>query len=61
MTRREYEVVNLAATGMTNSEIAERLTLTHNTVKTYMQSALGKLGARNRVEAIYKAHQAHLL
>ncbi len=61
MTRREYQVINLAATGMTNAEIAERLELTHSTVKTYVQSALEKLGARNRIEAIVKAHEAHLL
>ncbi len=61
MTRREFEVVRLLATGMSNPEIAEELCLSRNTVKTYVQCALQKLGARNRVEAIGKAHEARLL
>jgi Response regulator containing a CheY-like receiver domain and an HTH DNA-binding domain len=52
LTRREYEVLRLAAQGRTNPEIAETTGLARNTVKTYLQSALHKLGARNRVEAI---------
>ncbi|PRX44716.1 LuxR family two component transcriptional regulator [Prauserella shujinwangii] len=61
LTRREYEVLRLAAQGRTNPEIAEATGLTRNTVKTYLQSALHKLGARNRVEAIGKASEAGLL
>jgi len=61
LTRREYEVLRLAAQGQTNPEIAETTGLTRNTVKTYLQSALHKLGARNRVEAIGKASEAGLL
>jgi two-component system nitrate/nitrite response regulator NarL len=61
LTRREYEVLRLAAEGKTNPEIAESTDLTRNTIKTYLQSALHKLGARNRVEAITKAGEAGLL
>ncbi|PXY34371.1 response regulator [Prauserella endophytica] len=61
LTRREYEVLRLAAQGKTNPEIAQATGLTRNTVKTYLQSALHKLGARNRVEAIGKASEAGLL
>ncbi|MBC6448753.1 response regulator [Actinokineospora xionganensis] len=61
LTRREYEVLRLAAQGQTNPEIAESTGLTRNTVKTYLQAALHKLGARNRVEAISKASEAGLL
>lgn len=61
LTRREYEVLRLAAQGKTNPEIAESTGLTRNTVKTYLQSTLHKLGARNRVEAIGKASEAGLL
>lgn len=61
LTRREYEVLRLAAQGKTNPEIAESTGLTRNTVKTYLQSTLRKLGARNRVEAIGKASEAGLL
>jgi DNA-binding NarL/FixJ family response regulator len=61
LTRREYEVLRLAAQGCTNPEIAETLGLTRNTVKTYLQSAMQKIGARNRVDAISKASEAGLL
>ena len=61
LTRREYEVLRLAAEGKTNPEIALSTDLTRNTIKTYLQSALHKLGARNRVEAIAKAGEAGLL
>ena len=61
LTRREYEVLRLVAVGHTNPEIADELGLTRNTVKTYLQSAMSKLGARNRVEAFAKASEARLL
>ncbi|MDQ1012124.1 two-component system nitrate/nitrite response regulator NarL [Streptomyces sp. V4I23] len=61
LSRREYEVVRLAATGKTNPEIAEDLGLARNTVKTYLQTAMQKLGARNRVEAVRRAREEHLL
>jgi DNA-binding NarL/FixJ family response regulator len=61
LSRREYEVVRLAATGKTNPEIAEDLGLARNTVKTYLQTAMQKLGARNRVEAVRRAREERLL
>lgn len=61
LSRREYDVVRLAATGKTNPEIAEELGLARNTVKTYLQSAMQKLGARNRVEAVRRAQEEQLL
>ncbi len=61
LTRREYEILRRVAMGETNPEIAEALHLSRNTVKTYLQSALHKLGARNRVDAIVKAGEAGLL
>lgn len=61
LTRREYQVLRLVAAGHTNPEVADELGLTRNTVKTYLQSAMSKLGARNRVEAIAKASEARLL
>lgn len=61
LTRREYEVLRLAAEGKTNPEIALSTGLTRNTVKTYLQSVLHKIGARNRVEAVSKAGEAGLL
>lgn len=61
LTKREYDVLRLVAVGHTNPEIADRLGLARNTVKTYLQSAMSKLGARNRVEAIARAGEARLL
>jgi len=61
LTRREYEILRRVAIGETNSEIAEVIGLSRNTVKTYLQSALQKLGARNRVEAIARANEFGLL
>jgi two-component system, NarL family, nitrate/nitrite response regulator NarL len=61
LTTREYDVLRRVALGETNPEIAEALALTRNTVKSYLQSAFGKLDARNRVEAIIRAREAGLL
>ncbi len=55
LSSRELEVVQLAAQGMSNPEIAEQLFLARGTVKAYMESVLRKLEARNRVEAVMVA------
>jgi two-component system nitrate/nitrite response regulator NarL len=61
LTRREYEILRHVAMGKTNPEIAVALGLTRNTVKTYLQRALEKLSARNRVEALARANQLGIL
>lgn len=61
LTRREYDILRRVAMGETNPEIAAALGLTRNTVKTYLQRALEKLGARNRVEALSRANQLGIL
>jgi DNA-binding NarL/FixJ family response regulator len=61
LTRREYDILRRVAMGETNPEIAVALGLTRNTVKTYLQRALEKLGARNRVEALSRASQIGIL
>lgn len=61
LTRREYEILRRVATGETNAEIAHVLGLATNTVKTYFQRALEKLGARNRMEAVTYAREIGLL
>jgi len=61
LTRREYEILRHVAMGETNPEIAAALGLTRNTVKTYLQRTLEKLGARNRVEALARANQLGIL
>jgi DNA-binding NarL/FixJ family response regulator len=61
LTRREYEILRHVAMGKTNPEIAEALGLARNTVKTYLQRALEKLHAHNRVEALARASQLGIL
>ncbi|MFF3373787.1 response regulator transcription factor [Streptomyces sp. NPDC002680] len=61
LTRREYEILRRVAMGETNPEIGEALGLTRNTVKTYLQRTLEKLGARNRVEALSRANEYGIL
>ncbi|MFQ5408663.1 MAG: response regulator [Anaerolineales bacterium] len=51
LTSREHEVLNLIATGATNREIAERLSLSVHTVKSHVRSILSKLHAVNRRHA----------
>lgn len=50
LTEREREVLRLVAAGHTNREIAERLTISENTVKFHMRGILEKLHLRNRTE-----------
>jgi two-component system, NarL family, nitrate/nitrite response regulator NarL len=61
LTRREYDILRRVAMGETNPEIAAALGLSRNTVKTYLQRSLEKLGARNRVEALSRASQLGIL
>lgn len=61
LTRREHDILCRVALGETNAEVARALGLTTNTVKTYFQRALEKLGARNRVEAVVYATELGLL
>jgi DNA-binding NarL/FixJ family response regulator len=61
LTRREYEILRRVAMGETNPAIAVALGLTRNTVKTYLQRTMEKLGAHNRVEALARASQMGIL
>lgn len=58
LSRREMEVLRLAARGADAAEIAGCLYLTNGTVRNYLTSIVGKLGARNRVDAIRIAEEA---
>ncbi len=51
LTPREWVVLELAAKGMTNPEIAEQLSVSENTVKFHLQNVFQKLGVNNRTEA----------
>ena len=55
LTAREYEILRLAATGITVDEIAARLFLSPNTVKTHLTHVYAKLGARGRSDAVRAA------
>jgi DNA-binding NarL/FixJ family response regulator len=52
LSARELEIIALLAQGLTGDEVAERLFLSTETVKTHVRNAVGKIGARNRVHAI---------
>jgi two-component system, NarL family, nitrate/nitrite response regulator NarL len=57
LTRRELEIVRLVVAGYTNKEIAERSSISENTVKSHLTHIFNKLGASNRVElALFAAH-----
>lgn len=51
LTRREREVLDLVAKGLTNQEIADRLSITEGTVKNHVHNILGKLDVRSRHDA----------
>jgi DNA-binding NarL/FixJ family response regulator len=55
LSRREAEVLELLSTGLTGEEIAERLVLSPETVRTHVRNAMGKLDARTRTEAVVRA------
>jgi predicted ATPase/DNA-binding CsgD family transcriptional regulator len=61
LTGREVEILQLAAEGLSNSQIAERVILSRGTVKWYMSEIYSKLGVVNRAQAIARAHDLHLL
>jgi DNA-binding NarL/FixJ family response regulator len=58
LTAREEDVLALLASGLTNTEIGERLFLSLGTVKTHIAGVLAKLGVRNRVEAAMWAYES---
>jgi predicted ATPase/DNA-binding CsgD family transcriptional regulator len=55
LSERELEVLQLLATGCSNREIAEKLVITLSTVKAHCNNIYGKLGVRNRLQAIDRA------
>ncbi|GAA0314021.1 response regulator transcription factor [Actinoallomurus spadix] len=55
LTPRECDVLSAAADGSTIADIAGRLHLSESTVRNYLSAAIGKTGARNRIEAVRAA------
>jgi len=57
LTIREAEVLSLLASGLSNAEIAQRLYLSHATVKTHINRIFAKTGVRDRAQAVRYAYQ----
>jgi len=61
ITPRELEILELIASGLSNREIAEKIFVSENTVKTHSSRLFDKLGARRRTQAVQLGKQAGLI
>jgi DNA-binding CsgD family transcriptional regulator len=61
ITAREFEILELIARGMSNREIAEKLFVSENTVKTHSSRLFDKLSAKRRTQAVQIAKEMRLI
>jgi len=61
LTERERDIVALVGTGLTNQEIADRFAVSPFTVKTHVNRAMAKLGARDRAQLVIAAYESGLV
>jgi two-component system, NarL family, response regulator LiaR len=61
ISKREYEVLTLISNGASNQQIADKLLLSLNTVKTHSSSLYLKLGAKRRTQAVQRAKELQLI
>jgi DNA-binding NarL/FixJ family response regulator len=61
LSEREREILQLIAQGMSNGEIANKLSLAEGTVKNYVSNILQKLDARDRTQAAIRARELGLI
>lgn len=61
ITRREFEILGLIASGLSNREIGERLFVSENTVKTHSSRLFDKLSVKRRTQAVQRAKELGLI
>jgi NarL family two-component system response regulator LiaR len=61
ITPRELEILELIAAGLSNKEIAARVYVSENTVKTHSSRVFDKLGARRRTQAVQRGRELRLI
>jgi len=61
LTNREVEILRLIARGATNREVADSLVISEGTVKNHLSNIFGRLGLRDRTQAVMYARERGLL